>query len=86
MNKIIFFVIPLVFLFHNAYADVFIENDQQYIDDDQLLHIVGEITNYSDKPISQIEISATTLSNDNHEIETIHTNICLLYTSPSPRD
>ena len=75
MNKIIFFVIPLVFLFHNAYADVFIENDQQYIDDDQLLHIVGEITNYSDKPINQIEISATALSNDNHEIETIHTNI-----------
>ena len=75
MNKIIFFIIPLVFLFHNAYADVFIENDQQYIDDDQLLHIVGEITNYSDKPISQIEISATTLSTDNHEIETIHTNI-----------
>jgi len=74
MNKIIFFLIPIIFLFQTAYADVLIENDQKYIDDDNLLHIVGEIVNYTDKPISQIEISATTFSSTNSKITTINSN------------
>jgi len=74
MNKIIFFLIPIIFLFQAAYADVLIENDQKYIDDDNLLHIVGEIVNYTDKPISQIEISATIFSNSNSKITTINSN------------
>ena len=74
MNKIVFFLIPIIFLFQTAYADVVIENDQKYIDDDNLLHIVGEIVNYTDKPISQIEISATTFSSTNSKITTINSN------------
>ena len=74
MNKIIFFLIPIIFLFQTAYADVLIENDQKYIDDDNLLHIVGEIVNYTDKPISQIEISATIFSSTNSKITTINAN------------
>ena len=75
MNKIVFlFLFPIIFLFQTAYADVFIENDQKYIDDDNLLHIVGEIVNYTDKPISQIQISATIFSNGNSEISTINAN------------
>ena len=74
MNKIIFFLIPIIFLFQTAYADVLIENDQKYIDDNNLLHIVGEIVNYTDKPISQIEISATTFSSTNSKITTINSN------------
>lgn len=74
MNKIIFFLIPIIFLFQTAYADVLIENDQKYIDDDNLLHIVGEIVNYTDKPISQIEISATTFSSTDSKITTINSN------------
>ena len=74
MNKIVFFLIPIIFLFQTAYADVVIENDQKYIDDDNLLHIVGEIVNYTDKPISQIEISATTFSNTDSKITTINSN------------
>ena len=74
MNKIIFFLIPIIFLFQAAYADVLIENDQKYIDDNNLLHIVGEIVNYTDKPISQIEISATTFSSTNSKITTINSN------------
>jgi len=74
MNKIIFFLFPIIFLFQAAYADVLIENDQKYIDDDNLLHIVGEIVNYTDKPINQIEISATTFSNTNSKIVTINSN------------
>ena len=74
MNKIIFFLIPIIFLFQAAHADVLIENDQKYIDDDNLLHIVGEIVNYTDKPISQIEISATTFSSTDSKITTINSN------------
>jgi len=74
MNKIIFFLIPIIFLFQTAYADVLIENDQKYIDDNNLLHIVGEIVNYTDKPISQIEISATIFSSTNSKITTINSN------------
>ncbi len=74
MNKIVFFLIPIIFLFQTAYADVVIENDQKYIDGDNLLHIVGEIVNYTDKPISQIEISATTFSSTNSKITTINSN------------
>jgi len=74
MNKIIFFLIPIIFLFQTAYADVVIENDQKYIDGDNLLHVVGEIVNYTDKPISQIEISATTFSSTNSKITTINSN------------
>jgi len=74
MNKIIFFLFPIIFLFQAAYADVLIENDQKYIDDDNLLHIVGEIVNYTDKPINQIEISATIFSNTNSKIVTINSN------------
>ena len=74
MNKIVFFLIPIIFLFQTAYADVVIENDQKYIYDDNLLHIVGEIVNYTDKPISQIEISATTFSSTDSKITTINSN------------
>ena len=74
MNKIVFFLIPIIFLFQTAYADVLIENDQKYIDDNNLLHIVGEIVNYTDKPISQIEISATIFSSTNSKITTINAN------------
>ena len=74
MNKIVFFLIPIIFLFQTAYADVVIENDQKYIDGDNLLHIVGEIVNYTDKPISQIEISATTFSSTNSKITTVNSN------------
>ena len=75
MNKVVFlFLIPIIFLFQNAYADVLIENDQKYIDDDNLLHVVGEIANYTDKPISQIHISATTFSNTNSKIATVSSN------------
>ena len=74
MNKIVFFLIPIIFLFQTAYADVVIENDQKYIDDDNLLHIVGEIVNYTDKPISQIEISATIFSSTDSKITTINSN------------
>ena len=47
MNKLIIFVIPLMLVIPPAFADVFIQNDHQYISEDGSLHIVGEIENNS---------------------------------------
>ena len=46
MKKIIF-LIPLLIICQVAYADVAIQNDQKYIDNDGLMHIIGEIENNS---------------------------------------
>jgi len=55
-------VFPLT-LFSSAWAEISIQNDQQYFGDDGTLHIVGEIENKFDAPINQIEIQAKLFSN-----------------------
>ena len=67
MKKIIF-LIPLLILCQSAYADVIIENDQKYTDEDGLLHIVGEIKNNSTVPLNQIQISATLIDSNGNKI------------------
>ncbi len=49
--------------FSSAWAEVTIQNDQMYFDDDGSLHIVGEIQNNVNAPLNQIEIQASLLSN-----------------------
>ena len=51
-----------------AFADVFIQNDQPYIDDDGTLHIVGEIENNTNVPLNQIKITAKLLDGDGFQI------------------
>ena len=46
MKKILF-LIPLLFLIHPAFGEIIVQNDQTYIGDDGMLHIVGEIQNNS---------------------------------------
>ena len=65
--KYLLLTIPLFFLFSNASADVFIQNDQQYIAEDGTLHIVGEIQNELGVPLNQIDVIVTLYSN-NYEI------------------
>jgi hypothetical protein len=54
--------LPLVG-FSSAWAEVTVQNDQMYFDDDGSLHIVGEIQNNVNAPLNQIEIQASLLSN-----------------------
>ena len=42
----------------SSWAEVYIDNDQQYVSDDGVVHVVGEIINESDYPINQIKVSA----------------------------
>ena len=53
-----------------AFGEAFIQNDQQYIGDDGVLHIVGEIKNNLEAPLNQINIHVTLLDENNHIIET----------------
>ena len=59
MKKLIVAVIPFLIFMQPAFADVFIQNDQPYIDDDGTLHIVGEIENNTNVPLNQIKITAS---------------------------
>ena len=46
MRKL-FFLIPLLFLMQPAFGEILVQNDQTYIGNDGMLHIVGEIQNNS---------------------------------------
>jgi hypothetical protein len=52
----------LVFAIPDVWAEIYIDNDHQYIGNDGVMHIVGEIINDSDKPLNQVSIFATLYS------------------------
>ena len=57
-----------------AFGQVLIQNDQQYIGDDDSLHIVGEIKNNLDVPLNQITIHVTLLDENKQIIATKETS------------
>ncbi|KER06138.1 hypothetical protein AAA799E16_01148 [Marine Group I thaumarchaeote SCGC AAA799-E16] len=59
---------PLVF------ADVYIQNDQQYVGDDGSVHIVGEIVNNLDIPLNQINVEIDLFDENQQLIQTQKTN------------
>ncbi len=68
MKKFIIAFIPFLLFLQPAFADIFIQNDQPYIDDDGTLHIVGEIENNTNVPLNQIKITAKLLDGDGFQI------------------
>ncbi len=50
-----------------AFGEAYIQNDQQYVGDDNAFHIVGEIKNDLKSPLNQIKVHAT-LFDENNEI------------------
>ena len=85
MKKLIF-LIPLLLLMQPAFGEMIVENDQTYIGNDGIMHIVGEIRNESKSPVNKIKIIATLTDENGKVVDKIDGKICLLYTSPSPRD
>ncbi|MFQ5781859.1 MAG: DUF3426 domain-containing protein [Nitrosopumilus sp.] len=71
-----FFIISVIFvgLMPLAFGDVFIQNDQQYVGDDDSLHIVGEIQNNLEIPLNQISIFVSLFDKDNNMIATKETS------------
>ena len=74
MKKYLLALIPLVFGIPIAWGEISIQNDQKYIGDDGVLHIVGEIKNDLDVPLNQIQIHASLFSTSNQLIESISSN------------
>ena len=58
MKKLIF-LIPLLLLIQPAFGEIIVENDQTYVGNDGVMHIVGEIKNDSKSPVNKIKITAT---------------------------
>ena len=74
MEKI--FIIGIVFasMMPFVFADVYIQNDQQYIGDDGSVHIVGEIVNNLDIPLNQIHVQIDLFDENQQLIQTKETN------------
>ena len=66
------FLVLLIFVIPGVWAEVYIENDYQYVSNDNTIHIVGEIINDSNTPLNQVTISAIIYSGENviHEANT----------------
>ncbi len=59
MRFIVVSIVSLSLVFSSAWAQVYIINDQQYVNEEGTLHIVGEIENNSSVPLNQIVVTAT---------------------------
>ncbi len=77
MEKIFIIIIIFVGLMPLAFGEVFVQNDQQYIGDDDALHIVGEIINNLEFPLNQINVHVTLLDEDGYLITTKETSSLL---------
>ena len=68
MKKLLF-VIPLLFLIQPAFGEITVQNDQTYVGNDGMLHIVGEIQNNSKAPLNKIKILAVLSDENGNEID-----------------
>jgi len=57
LKKIVLFLLLTVFAIPSAFAEVYIDNDRKYLGDDGTIHIVGEIINESNQPITKLMLS-----------------------------
>jgi hypothetical protein len=67
MKKLLFLV-PLLLLIQPAFGEIVVQNDQTYIGNDGMLHIVGEIQNNSKSPLNKIKILAVLIDENGNEI------------------
>ena len=74
MKRHFIFLFVLSFAFPSAFAEVTIQNDQQYIGDDGSYHIVGEIQNNLEYPLNQINVFATLYDEKNNVVTTKETS------------
>lgn len=74
MKFIVVSIVSLSLLFSSAWAQVYIINDQQYVNEEGMLHVVGEIENNSFVPLNQIVITATFYDMNDKILDTAMTN------------
>lgn len=49
----------MIFVIPSAFAEVTIQNDQHYVGDDGVFHVVGEIQNGLESPLNQVNVFVT---------------------------
>jgi len=74
VEKIFIIIIIFAGMIPLGFGEVYIQNDQKYIGDDETFHIVGEIKNNLDAPLNQINVLVTLLDENMQMIETKETN------------
>ncbi len=70
-------IISLSLVFSSAWAQVSIINDQQYVSEEGIFHVVGEIENNSSVPLNQIVVTATFYDINNKILGTMTTDSIL---------
>jgi len=74
LKKYLLLILPLVFGFSNAWAEISVDNHQQFFTNDGALHIVGEIQNQFDVPLNQVDINVIMYSG-NEVVDTSSTSL-----------
>ena len=67
--KRVLVLLPLLLLIQPAFGEIVVQNDQTYIGNDGMLHIVGEIQNNSKSPLNKIKILALLTDENGNEID-----------------
>lgn len=72
LQKYLLLILPIILGFPNAWAEVSVQNHQQYLSSDGSLHIIGEIHNKLNVPLNQIDLQVT-LYSENKIVDTLST-------------
>jgi SLAP domain-containing protein len=73
VKKFFIFLVILSFTIPFAFAEVTIQNDQQYTGDDGSFHVVGEIQNNLKSPLNQVNVFVTLYDENNNVVTTKET-------------
>ena len=73
MKKYFIILFSLSFVFPSVFAEVTIQNDQNYIGDDGAYHVVGEIQNNLNSPLAQVNVFVTLYDENKNVVVTKET-------------
>ncbi len=82
MLKIAAFLALLVIGVAPAFGEVYIQNDQKFFGNDGAVHIVGEIQNEINAPISLVSVDVTLYSKSNDIVDVIRVDSFVNYIMP----
>jgi len=73
VKKYFIILFAMSFAIPAAFAEVTIQNDQDYVGDDGAFHVVGEIQNNLDSPLNQVNVFVTLYDENNNVVVTKET-------------
>lgn len=85
MKKYFVILFALSFVIPSTFAQVSIQNDQHYIGDDGVFHVVGEIQNSLDSPLNQVNVFVTLYDENNNIVVTKETRSLVNIIMPEMR-